>query len=101
MRQLLKKPLFVFLLSLVIIAFPLFLFPINLFEGEIIYHEGIAENTVPAPLSLSYFIGLGYDEQDMVGVKDFYLKANGYILAILIVIGFPALLAYRTYVRNK
>ena len=73
MRTQLKKPLVIFALSSLLIALPLFLLPLNLFNGEIIYQRALVEQKVAAPLSLSYFIGVGYDQKDMVGVKEFYL----------------------------
>jgi len=94
-----KKPIFIFILGVVLIATPLFLFPINLFNGAIVYESGVQKVVQDAPLSLSYFIGLGYEEQDMVGVSDFYLKKEGFILAFCLVIGFPALLAYRIKIK--
>ena len=96
-----KKPLFIFLLGVILIATPLFLFPINLFNGAIVYESDVQKVVQDAPLSLSYFIGLGYEEQDMVGVSDFYLKQEGYILAFCLIIGFPALLAYRLKIKNN
>jgi hypothetical protein len=94
-----KKPLFIFLLGVILIATPLFLFPINLFNGAIVFENGAQKIVQDAPLSLSYFIGLGYQENEMVGVVDFYLKQEGYILAFCLIIGFPALLAYRLKIK--
>jgi hypothetical protein len=94
-----KKPIIIFFLGVILIATPLFLFPINLFNGAIVFENGPQKMVQDAPLSLSYFIGLGYEEQDMVGVSDFYLKQEGYILAFCLIIGFPALLAYRLKIK--
>ena len=96
-----KKPLYVFTLSLCLIALPLFVFPINLFPGEIIISINGAEQISQAPLSLSYFIGLGYDPSDMENIKDFYLTARGYALAICMLIGVPFLIAYRVYLKKR
>jgi len=90
-----KKPIVIFVLGVVLIATPLFIFPINLFNGEIVFESGVQKVTQEAPLSLSYFIGLGYEEKDMQGISDFYLLTEGYILAFCLIFGFPALLAYR------
>lgn len=94
-----KKPIIIFFLGVILIATPLFLFPINLFNGAIVFENGPQKIVQDAPLSLSYFIGLGYEEQDMVGVSDFYLKQEGFILAFCLIIGFPALLAYRLKIK--
>tara|TARA_A200000113_G_scaffold221679_2_gene233949 strand:- start:2079 stop:2390 length:312 start_codon:yes stop_codon:yes gene_type:complete len=96
-----KKPLDVFILSLCLIALPLFVFPINLFPGEIIISINGAEQISQAPLSLSYFIGLGYDPSDMENIKDFYLTTRGYALAICMLIGVPFLIAYRVYLKKR
>jgi hypothetical protein len=100
MRTQLKKPLVIFFLSIVLIALPLFLLPLNLFNGEIVYQRALVEQKVAAPLSLSYFIGIGYDQQDMVGVKEFYLVKDGIILAVLFLIGIPAIIAYRFHLKR-
>lgn len=94
-----KKPLVIFFLGVILIATPLFLFPINLFNGAIVYESGAQKIVQDAPLSLSYFVGLGYKEQDMIGISNFYLKQEGYILAFCLIIGFPALLAYRLKIK--
>ncbi len=91
----LKKYVPVFLITFIVISLLLFIFPINLFDGEIIYQSGIQERVIKAPLSLSYFIGLGYDESDMVGVKSFYLLPVGYLMAFLFLFAIPALVSYR------
>ena len=95
-----KKPIAIFLATVVILGLMFFLFPINLFDGKIVYQEGLKEYTLDAPLSLSYFIGLGYDEADMAGVKSFYLTTKGIIMAVIFTLGFPALLAFRVHLRN-
>ncbi len=96
-----KKICLIFVIAFLTIAIPLFLFPINLFPGQII-HEIIPEKVVTEDcyLSLSYFIGLGYEISDMKGVQSFYLTLEGYLLAFLILIGFPFLLAYRIYLKR-
>jgi hypothetical protein len=95
MKQSFRKPVILFLILAVAIAMPLFLLPLNLFSGEIIWAKGLVETKTEAPLSLSYFIGIGYSEEDMVGIKDFYLLPKGYVLAFLFTLGLPALISYR------
>ena len=91
----LSNPLILFLVIFLLLALPLCTLPINLFSGMVVYGSGAAAIKVDAPLSLSYFFGLGYNEEDMVGVTDFYLNARGYLLAICFLIGVPALVTYR------
>jgi hypothetical protein len=83
-----------FIVCFLIISIPLTLFPVNLFDGEIVYKNGIVE---PRPLSLSYFFGLGYDAKDMEAVASFHLVMKGYFLAFIFTIGIPSLIAYRIY----
>jgi hypothetical protein len=94
-------PLILFLFLFLLLALPLCTLPINLFPGVVVYGSGDATVQVEAPLSLSYFIGLGYPEEDMVGVTDFYLNARGYLLAVCFLIGIPALVTYRFRVLKK
>ncbi|MBI1835964.1 MAG: hypothetical protein HYR91_01735 [Flavobacteriia bacterium] len=77
------------------------MFPINLFDGEIIVKKGLVEEKIQRPLSLSYFIGMGYDSKDMDIIKDFYLLPKGYLTAFLLIFCFPALLSYRIFLGKK
>ena len=94
------KPIYIFLLSFLVIAAILFLFPINLFDGEVEYQKKLVYVVEKQPLSLSYFIGLGYDPADMDVVKSFRLLPGGYLLAGIMLLGFPALIAYRVYLKR-
>jgi hypothetical protein len=95
-----KKPLLIFLLGMTVIAAIFFTLPINIFDGVILYENGIQELKVERPLSLSYFIGLGYDPADLVGVKTFYLTFKGLAMAFIFIIGMPALVAYRFHIKK-
>jgi len=97
----LKRPLFSFFLVFILLALPLFTLPINLFPGEVVYGSGAKAVKIQAPISLSYFLGLGYNADDMVGVTEFYLRGSGYLLAFCVLMGLPALAAYRLLLRNK
>jgi hypothetical protein len=87
-----------FLVSFLIITLPLVLFPVNIFDGEIIYKNGLIE---PTPLSLSYFLGIGYNISDMEPVASFHLVAKGYFLAFILTLGIPLLITYRVYLTLK
>jgi hypothetical protein len=100
MKQLFQKPIYIFFFAMICIALPLCLFPINLFQGEIVYMNGLVEVVEPAPLSLSYFLGLGYNEEDMVGIMDFHLLPSGILTAVIFIFGIPALIAYRIYLKQ-
>lgn len=101
MKQLKEKPLLIFIILFLVVSIPLWIFPVNLFPGVITYSNGLQEVTEDAPLSLSYFIGLGYGDADMSTIKDFYLKPTGYILAFIFTVGIPALIAFRFYSTKK
>lgn len=78
-----------------------FTLPINLFDGVIEIEEPHRSYSLERPLSLSYFIGIGYEETDMEFVKDFYLTAKGIAMALIFILGLPALFAYRLHLRVK
>ncbi len=88
---------YIFLLSFGILALLLFLFPINLFDGEIVFQKGLQTVTEKAPLSLSYFIGMGFDPADMENIQSFHLLPTGYLMAVIFLIGIPSLIAYRVH----
>lgn len=93
----LKKPIIIALVLSSILAILFFTLPINLFDGVIVYKEGISTINVETQLSLSYFVGLGFDEADMTNVDTFYLTLKGKVMAVIFIFGFPSLLAVRMY----
>ncbi len=97
MKIFLGKPLNVFLVLFVFLGLIFFLIPINLFDGVIVLKNGIQEELIDTPLALSYFISIGYSNEDMVGVKDFYLLPKGYVMAFIFIFCIPALTAYRVH----
>jgi len=100
MNSSIKKSILLFALSFILIGFILFVFPLNLFPGEIIETNNGITRTISAPLSLSYFVGLGYEEAEMDGVVDFYLTKTGYAMAFCLLIGIPFLISLRYYYRK-
>lgn len=78
-----------------------FLIPINLFDGEVHFDTGLQQFTEPTKLALSYFIGIGITAGDMKDVVSFNLTTAGYAVAGIFIIGFPALFAYRVYLKGK
>jgi hypothetical protein len=100
-KSYLRKPLFVFVALFLLIAIPLFTLPINLFPGEIIYKSCLMTVPEQAPMSLAYFIGLGYNEADMVHIESFRLLPQSYFLAFFFLFGFPGLGAYRVHLANQ
>jgi len=101
MKKSIRKPIIIFFVTSLLLATIFFLFPINIFDGVVVESSGLQEIKSERPLSLSYFIGLGYDEADMEFIKDFYLTTKGKVLAIIFIFGFPGLFAYRMYLRDS
>lgn len=100
-KNLLKNPLAVFVLTFVLFAVPLFFFNISIFDGEIVVMQGTREMALPIKLSLSYFIGVGINAEDLKDIQGFHLVSKGYFLAACLLIGFPSLMAYRSYIANR
>lgn len=100
-KNLLKNPLTVFALTFVFFAVPLFFFNISIFDGEIIVMQGTKEIGLPIKLSLSYFIGVGINPEDLKDIEGFHLVSKGYFLAACLLIGFPSLMAYRSYISKR
>lgn len=96
-----KTPIILFFSLMLIIASVLCLFPIKMFDGEVIYQVGEVDKVLSGNLSLSYFFGLGYDPREIVGVQDFYLTTKGWITAGIFIVGFPFLVAFRVYLRRE
>ena len=94
-----SRALAIFAATALVLAIVFFTIPINVFDGQIDYKEGNREFTVEVPLSLSYFVGLGYEESEMQFVQDFRLTPKGWGMAVIFIFGFPALLAYRIYLK--
>jgi len=101
MRQFLRNPVAVFFIAMVVIAAILFLIPINLFDGEVMYKDSLGTYSKPLKLSLSYFIGIGVSPQDLKDVVGFRLVGMGYLLAFLLIVALPLLIGYRVNVANK
>ena len=101
LKHYLLKPWFVFILSFLVIAMLLIFISPNLFEGEIVYERGGKQYILQAPLSLAYFLGMGYHPSEMTDVVDFYLTKRGYMLAFRFLFGFPILFAYRSLLEKR
>lgn len=102
MKQKFKNPIFVFAFGVMLTSTIFFLFPINLFDGEIVFEIGMKTWKEKANISLSYFLGIGAGKEQLeqLGVKDFYLLPKGYILALIVILGLPGLWSYRVYLKN-
>ena len=57
--------------------------------------------TEKRPLSLYFVSGLEYSKGELKGIKEFHLLPKGYLMAILFIVGIPALTAYRVNLGYK
>lgn len=101
MKEIIRKPVAVFVLTMILVSTILFTLPINLFDGEVIYNVNGFEYSRPMKMSLSYFIGLGISDEDLLDVKSFHLVGMGYFMVVLMLFAFPALIAYRVWIGNQ
>lgn len=97
-----KRPLVLFLVLSLLLALIFFLLPINIFDGVIVIQDEFGEYIDQRPISLSYFIGIGYEGNELAenNIKDFYLTIKGLIMAFIFIFGFPALLTYRMHLKK-
>lgn len=75
--------------------------PINIFEGEIVYKNGLVSFKEQRPVSLYFISGLEYQNQTLKGIKDYYLLPKGIITAFLFIFCLPALISYRYYLGKR
>ncbi|MFK7783975.1 MAG: hypothetical protein AB8B56_02605 [Crocinitomicaceae bacterium] len=95
------RALAIFVITAVVLAIVFFVFPIRIFDGEIHVVNQLQDYTIDTQMSLSYFIGIGLDEADMKGVESFRLTGKGWAMVAIFILGIPALLAYRIYLKYK
>ena len=96
-----RKPYFVFGACLLVLLVVFLLVPLALFDGEVIFNNGISEWKVQTKMTLSQVLRIGVGENELQDVKAYYPILQGYVLLVLMFIGFPALLAYRFHILNK
>ena len=97
MNQKSKKPFLIYLSLVLILLAIFFLFRIDLFPGEITTKDKI----YTCDISLSYFINMGGSKQDFANIESFRLLPKGYALALIMILGLPALVAYRVHLNAK
>ena len=96
-----NRAILAFVSSFLLIGGVLCFFPINLFSGKIVENSTGISKTISAPISLSYFLGFGYEEEDMEYIQDFYLTKEGYALAFCFLFGIPFIIGLRVYYKDK
>lgn len=101
MGKYLRKPVIVFFLTMIGLSAVFFLIPINIFDGEYTFKVNGITFSEEAKMSLSYFVGVGVNPEDLKDVVGFRLLPMGYFLVFLMLIAFPILIAYRVHVANQ
>lgn len=101
MKKIFRNPIATFIFVGAIVSTLLFLIPINLFDGEVVYNVNGRVFTAETKMSLSDFTGLWHSEADVKDVEDFYLTGKGWLMVFLINLCLPALIAYRVWIGQK
>lgn len=101
MQSFIRKPVVAFFIAFLLLSAIFFLVPINMFDAEYTFSENGIVWSEKTTMSLSYFIGIGITPEDMAGVVSFKLLPMGYLLAFLILIALPGLIAYRVHLANQ
>ena len=73
MKRFFSKPLNTFLTLFILLFLIFLLFPINIFDGEIIYNQGLVTMAEKRPLSLYFVSGLEYSKNELKGIQEFHL----------------------------
>jgi hypothetical protein len=106
MSQIFKKPFLVFLILFLGLTGLFCFLPINIFDGEIMYQQGITKWVEPRPLSLYFLLGLEEYQTNLnleypgAIVVSKYLTAKGYAIAVIFMLGIPSLVGYRIHLQN-
>jgi hypothetical protein len=95
-----SKPIVVYFLATIILSAIFFLIPINIFDGIYTYKVNGITFAAEAKMSLSYFIGIGANPDEIKDVVSFELKPMGYLLVFLFLVALPILIAYRVHIAN-
>jgi hypothetical protein len=93
-----KKFWLVFLICFVSINVCTLLFPIKLYDGEVLYLSGITEKQ---NLSLSFLVNKAKFLLDYPQVKDIYLNKIGWTLVVCINIALPLMIAVRSIIPKR
>ena len=97
-----KRYVLIFFAVFIILTVIFFLFRIPIFDGEIVFENGVTDITAANKLSLSYFLGFGLHEGELIGVNDFHLTPTGYLNVFLLIFALPLVITYRVYLaKNK
>lgn len=96
-----KRSLVIFTLSFIAIVCLLFFAPIELFDGEIHYKQGLQDFVIDKKMTLSEGLGFGLRQKDLEGVESYGLKTVGYLFVFLFTLALPALITYRLHLQYE
>lgn len=101
MKKIFRNPVATFFVVGAVLSIILFVLPINLYDGEVVYNIDGRVFTAQTKLSLSDFTGMWLTEADMQDVEDFYITGKGWLMVFLINFCLPGLIAYRVWIAQK
>jgi hypothetical protein len=93
-----KKFWLVFLICFVSINICTLVFPIKLYDGEVLYLSGITEKQ---NLSLSFLVNKAQFLVNYPQVKDIYLNKIGWALVVCINFALPLMIAMRSITQKR
>ena len=97
----LKSPRVIFVISFVLMVIISLIPQIELYECHFYYSDGVQELDFKKNMSLSYFLGYGYDMEALSLYQTIDFTWKGKLMFFLLLLGFPLLVSYRFALRNK
>ena len=97
----LKSPRVIFVISFVLMVIISLIPQIELYECHFYYTDGVQELDFKKNMSLSYFLGYGYDMEALSLYQTIDFTWKGKLMIFLLLLGFPLLVSYRFALRNK
>lgn len=93
-----KKFFIVLAVCLMLINAITLFFPLEMYDGEVLYNSGLTEKQT---LSLSYLVNKVEFLKNYPNVKDIYLNTIGWVLVVCINFALPLMVAVRSITKKK
>lgn len=102
MKNILRKPYLLFVLTALLMSAIFIFVPVKFFDSELHYQTELQDFTVVEKLPLGYYLGIGIDQDELEasGLKSFKLTSAGALLVAIMLVGIPGMLGYRSYLAN-
>lgn len=97
----LRNPKLIFLISFIFIVGVSLIPQVELYECHFYYQDGVQELDFKKNMSLSYFLGYGYDMEALALYQKIDLTWKGKFMFLLLLIGFPFLMSYRFALKKR